>query len=180
MLLSGRPLSARPLQFRRIGISILVTLDTEQRNTFLIVENDANDAFLIHRALQETPNCGTSVVCRNPGEAKAYLLGAGLYRDRHRYPFPDVVITDINMGGESGIELVDWVRKQAGPLKDIKVVILTGSASQLQFDAAEKVGAQGVYRKPNRLEDLQEMLLSIAQQFCPKQPSPASQQHADR
>jgi len=159
---------------------ILAILDTEQRNTFLIVENDANDAFLIHRALQETPNCGSSVVCRNPGEAKAYLLGAGLYRDRHRFPFPDVVITDLNMGAESGIELVDWIRKQAAPLKDIKVVILTGSASPLQFDAAEKVGAQGVYRKPNTLDDLREVLSSIAQQFCPKQPSPASQQHADR
>src|SRR5688500_18794328 len=99
--------------------------------------------FSFHRALQATPNCGSSVVCRNPSEAKAYLSGAGLYRDRNKYPFPDILITDLNMGTESGIELVDWIRKQVSPLKDLNIVILTGSASPLQFDAAERVGAQG-------------------------------------
>ncbi len=46
------------------------------------------------------------------------------------------------------------------------ILILTGSASPLQFDAAEKVGAQGVFRKPTRLEDLKELLVNIAAQYC--------------
>src|SRR5258708_11767729 len=87
---------------------------TDDLNNFLIVEDDANDAYLIKRALSST-KCRSSFVCRNPGEAKAYLRGAGMYADRRRYPFPNVVITDLRMGRESGIELVDWVRKQDSP-----------------------------------------------------------------
>jgi CheY-like chemotaxis protein len=135
-------------------------------NRFLIVENDANDAFLIKRALGRVANCGSSFVCRNASEAKAYLRGAGMYSDRKMYPTPNVIITDLRMEGESGIEFVEWIRQQEEPIKSKAVIILTGSASRLQMDAAEKVGAQRVYRKPTRLEDLEELLLNIAEEFC--------------
>ena len=143
---------------------------TPDQHSFLIVENDPNDAFLIHRALNKG-GCGSSSVCRNPSEAKAYLRGAGMYADRGRFPSPHVVITDLRMGAESGIELVEWIRQQEAPLKDVPVIILTGSASQLQFDAAEKVGAQRVYRKPTRLEDLEVLLAGIAREFCSDLPT---------
>jgi CheY-like chemotaxis protein len=71
------------------------------------------------------------------------------------------------MGAESGIELVAWIREQEPPIRDLKVIILTGSASELQWDAAMKVGAQQVHRKPTRLEDLQDLMTNIATEFCP-------------
>jgi CheY-like chemotaxis protein len=147
-------------------INRLESPDDTKRAKFLIVENDANDAYLIRRALSASPQCGQSFVCRNPGEARSFLKGAGIYQDRETYPLPDVVITDINLGVESGIEFVDWLRQQPAPIRDCKVVILTGSATALQFDAAEKVGADKVYRKPVRLEDLQQLLSSVAEEFC--------------
>jgi CheY-like chemotaxis protein len=91
-----------------------------------------------------------------------------MYANRDKYPFPDVILTDLRMEDESGIELVEWIRQQESPLRDTTILILTGSATPLQFDAAQKVGAQGVHRKPSRLEDLQELLASIAQEFCRK------------
>ena len=141
--------------------------DTQSKTTFLIVENDPNDAFLIRRALASA-KCAPASVCRNVSEAKAYLKGAGMYANRSKYPMPDVVLTDLRMEEESGIELVEWIRQQEPPLRDITVLILTGSATPLQFDAAQKVGAQGVHRKPSRLEDLHELLVSIANEFCRK------------
>lgn len=153
------------LAMHSAGILNAHCLNQMAEQNFLIVENDANDAFLIHRALS-SGGCGASAVCRNAGEAKAYLRGAGMYADRRRFPFPEVVITDLRMGNDSGIELVEWIRGQDVPVKDLVVVILTGSASELQFNAAEKVGAQRVYRKPTRLEDLEELLKTIASEFC--------------
>jgi CheY-like chemotaxis protein len=141
-------------------------LDTNHETNFLIVENDPNDAFLIHRALAMA-KCGASFVCRNPSEAKSYLRGAGMYADRRQFPFPGVLLTDLRMGAESGIELVAWIREQEPPIRDLKVIILTGSASELQWDAAMKVGAQQVHRKPTRLEDLQDLMTNIATEFCP-------------
>ena len=95
-----------------------------------------------------------------------------MYANRAKYPVPDVVLTDLRMEDESGIELVEWIRQQDSPLRDLPVLILTGSATPLQFDAAQKVGAQGVHRKPPRLEDLQELLASIAAQYCGNQRDP--------
>ena len=93
-----------------------------------------------------------------------------MYADRRRFPFPNVLLTDLRMGAESGIELVAWIREQAPPIRDLKCIILTGSASELQWDAAMKVGAQQVHRKPTRLEDLQCLLNNIAAEFCSGQP----------
>lgn len=133
-------------------------------SVFLIVENDPNDAFLIRRALKSSPNFGSSFLCRNPSEAKAYLLGAGMYSDRAAYPLPTVVISDLRMDAELGTDLVQWLREQPPPLSTISIVILTGSASPVQWDAAQKVGAQKLFRKPARLEDLQALVLEIARE----------------
>src|SRR4051812_14149032 len=89
-----------------------------------------------------------------------------MYADRAEYPFPDVILTDLRMNDESGMDLVEWIRQQEPPLRDTTILILTGSASALQFDAAKEVGAQGVHRKPTRLEDLQNLLASIAAEYC--------------
>lgn len=89
-----------------------------------------------------------------------------MYGDRKKYPYPEVILTDLRMEDESGIELVEWIRQQEPPIRDTKILILTGSASPLQFDAATKVGAQAVHRKPSKLEDLQVLLEAIAAQYC--------------
>ena len=140
-------------------------MSTLHPKNFLIVENDPNDAFLIRRALSQV-RCGYSFVCRNPSEARSYLRGAGMYGNRTLYPIPNIVITDLMMGDETGIQLAEWIRNQPPPLSELVIVILTGSATDLQFDAAMRVGAQRVYRKPGRLEDLQKLLASIAAEFC--------------
>src|SRR5437868_3598367 len=91
-----------------------------------------------------------------------------MYADRSKYPLPDVVLTDLRMGNESGLDLVEWIRQQPSPLRETKVVILTGSASAIQFEAAEKIGAQKVYRKPTRLEDLRDLMTDVAAELGPK------------
>lgn len=131
-----------------------------------MVENDPNDALLIRRALQRSARGGFSFVCRNPGEAQAYLIGTGMYADRSAFPLPNLIITDLRMGAETGIKLVEWVRKQREPLKDTPTIILTGSARPLEFQEAERAGAQRVFRKPTRFEDLQKLVEDITSEFC--------------
>src|SRR5688500_5228761 len=100
-------------------MSICWRLEPNPNKTrFLVVENDPNDAFLITRALMKSEACGASTVCRNPSEAKDYLRGAGMYSNREAYPQPNVILTDLRMGNETGLELVEWVRKQEPPLRD--------------------------------------------------------------
>lgn len=139
-------------------------LESNLARKFLIVEDDPNDALLIKRALRS--RCGFSFVCRNPGEAQAYLRGAGTYGDRAAYPLPDVIVTDLRIGADSGITLVEWVRSQTPPVRDTPMIILTGSAPPAEFEAAQRAGAQRVYRKPTRFEDLQQLIEEIALEYC--------------
>lgn len=146
-------------------LGVLKVDSSGERRRFLVVENDPNDAFLINRALSASPHCGSSFVCRNPSEARALLLGAGMYANRTAYPLPDVILTDMNMGAESGLELVKWIRQQSSPMKHLPIFILTGSSTLVEREVVEKAGANKVFVKPSRLEDLQALLHSIAKEF---------------
>jgi CheY-like chemotaxis protein len=127
----------------------------------LIVENDVNDAFLIDRALRSFEHCDRTFVCRNETEAKAYLSGAGMFADRSRFPLPDLIITDLRLLAESGAELISWIQDQAAEIKRIAVVILTGSSSPSDWEAAENSGAHAVFQKPVKFDGLQSLLASI-------------------
>lgn len=89
-----------------------------------------------------------------------------MYADRAAYPLPDVITTDLRMGAESGITLVEWIRSQAPPVRDTPTIILTGSARPPEFESAQRAGAERVYRKPTRYEDLRKLIEEIALEYC--------------
>lgn len=130
------------------------------------MEDDPNDALLIKRAMGSNSRCGFSFVCRNPGEAQSYLKGAGVYADRAAFPLPDVIVTDLRVGADSGIKLVEWVRNQALPVRDTPVIVLTGSVRPRELEAAQRAGAQRVFSKPTRFVDLQKLIEEIASEYC--------------
>src|SRR3954465_7964444 len=96
------------------------------RRTFLVLEDDANDAMLIRRAF--TNSVCRIFVCRNTSEARAYLLGAGMYSDRERFPFPEMFVTDLRLGDESGVKFLAWLRSLNG-FNDLPVIVLSGTAT---------------------------------------------------
>lgn len=132
---------------------------------FLVVENDPDDAFLIRRAFEGVPSCGACFLARNTSEAKAYLKGAGMYSDRDKFPFPHAIITDLRMPGGTGIELFQEIQNDP-ELTKIPVIILTGSASPAEMEAAQQIGPTQVLRKPSNLEELKRLLQTLAKNLC--------------
>src|SRR5688500_16957320 len=94
---------------------------------FLILEDIIDEAFILQIALQKLPFPVTSAVCRNLSEVKDYLRGAGMYANRQKFPLPRIVLSDLHIGLESGLDLSTWINSKP-ELKDIKVIILTGSS----------------------------------------------------
>ena len=119
---------------------------------------------MIRHAFRSLDSC-TAFVCRNLSEAKAYLLGSGMYADRSTHPFPNAVICDLNLQGESGVEFVAWLRASA-PFSALPVIILTGSTSEADISAARERGAISILKKPARFEDLRSMLTDMASKLC--------------
>lgn len=63
----------------------------------------------------------------------------------------DLVLTDLNMPGLSGLQLVQWLRARPGAPR---AVVLTADASAEDKRACEAAGADGVLEKPVRLAAL--------------------------
>src|SRR5881392_1765818 len=119
-----------------------------QGKTFLVVEDDADDAVLIRKAFNAMAGC-QALICRNLSEARAYMIGAGIYSDRAKHPFPNVILCDLHIGFESGVEFLKWI-KQHPLFKDMPVIILSGTATSSECVAAKEKGALDVLRKPMR------------------------------
>jgi CheY-like chemotaxis protein len=139
------------------------------RNSFtqtnvLVLEDDANDAILIKRAF--TGEACRAFVCRNTSEARAYFLGSGMYSDRELFPFPDLFVTDLRLGEESGIQFLTWVRAVDGS-KDLPVVVLSGAATPGDILAVQRLGVTSVLIKPSDPIALQDMLILASRELCP-------------
>jgi DNA-binding response OmpR family regulator len=130
----------------------------------LVLEDDANDAILIKRAF--TSAACRAFVCRNTSEARAFFLGSGMYADRDTYPFPDLFVTDLRLGEESGIQFLAWVRA-FDESKKLPVVVLSGAATPGDILAVQRLRATRVLIKPADPIALQDMLILAARDLCP-------------
>lgn len=138
-------------------------MEQELRKTFLVLEDDASDALLIRRAF--TNAACHAFVCRNTSEARAYLVGAGMYGDRARYPFPDIFITDLRLGDESGLQFIEWIRSKP-ELKNLPIIVLSGKATARDMTAAKTLGVSRIWQKPGDPVILQNMIQELSQGLC--------------
>src|SRR5207253_719743 len=115
------------------------------RKTFLVLEDDPDDAILIRRAF--TNSACRAFVCRNTSEARAYLLGAGMYGDRDRFPFPEMFVTDLRLGDESGVKFLAWLRSQEA-LKNLPVIVVSGAATPQDTHILKQLRVNRILSKP--------------------------------
>src|SRR5581483_1794343 len=79
--------------------------------------------------------------------AIAYLAGVDGYADRTRFPLPALVLLDLKLPRRSGLEVLEWIRKQPG-VRRIPVVVLTSSRQRPDVDCAYDLGANSYLVKP--------------------------------
>lgn len=126
----------------------------------LLVEDDANDALLVRKAAQKTLAGIPILVVGNGQEAVQYLQGEGIYADRSKYPFPDIVLLDLKMPVMNGFEVLRWVRSQP-KLRRLPVIILTGSVHEGDTKTAYEEGANSYLIKPGNFNELVETMRNV-------------------
>ena len=131
-------------------------------NTFTIlhVEDDANDVLLLQRALRKSNSTAIVHAVGDGDKAVAYLNGMEEYKDREKYPIPQLVLLDLKMPRKSGLEVLGWIRKQPG-LKRLIVVVFTSSKHDEDINQAYELGANSYLVKPVGFEALQDMMKNI-------------------
>jgi len=123
----------------------------------LLVEDDVNEVELMLEAFEASGITQPVRVLRDGEEAIAYLEGRGAYADRRAHPLPCLIFLDLKLPKKSGLEVVEWVKSQAG-LKRIPVVIVSSSRAPDDVDRAYQAGANSYLGKPVIFKDFVEMI----------------------
>ena len=130
----------------------------------LVVECNAEEATSIRKALKGLPFC-TSFLCRSLGEARAYLAGAGIYKDRENYPTPDAIVTEFRLGGDSAYELIVWIRGHASSAR-IPIYVLARELSANDEKMLSMLNLKAIIRKESDSGAFAEQLRRLADQVC--------------
>ena len=131
-----------------------------REGVILLAEDDPNDVLLIQRAFQRTQVANPMQVVRDGEEALAYLSGQGPFADRERHPMPVLMLMDLKMPRKSGLEVLEWVRLQAG-LKRLPIIVLTSSNQSPDINRAYELGANSYLVKPAGFDTLLELVKNL-------------------
>jgi CheY-like chemotaxis protein len=121
--------------------------------TILVAEDDSNDALLLSVAFKKAGVPGALRFVQDGCEAVEYLMGIGAYANRLHYPFPSLMLVDLQLPGMSGFELLEWIRSN-GLLTRLRVGVLSGMEHEDDISKAARFGASFYLVKPHSFEDL--------------------------
>jgi CheY-like chemotaxis protein len=130
--------------------------------TILIVEDNPQDVLLLRKALIKAQIEAPVQVVGDGVEAIEYLRGAGKFADRAKFPFPSVLFSDLKMPRMGGFEILEWLRSHE-ECAVIPMIILTNSSLDADVRRAYVMGANAYLVKPQRFEDLVEMVRTAYQ-----------------
>ena len=121
--------------------------------TILLVEDDKNDVFFFQRAMEMAGLTCPLHIARDGREAIDYLSGAGKFADRVQFPLPSLILLDLNLPRQHGLEVLRWIRGHA-PDRAVPVIVLTSSTSDRDMREAYRLGVNSYLNKPSGADDL--------------------------
>ncbi len=130
------------------------------RQTILVAEDDENDVSLLRQAFAKARSRAALQFVPHGEAALAYLRGEDGYADRRKFPFPAMLLLDLQMPRMSGLEVLAELRNDPRS-KRLTVVILTASDKQRDVDLALELGANSYLVKPASLDQLASLLQRV-------------------
>jgi CheY-like chemotaxis protein len=132
----------------------------------LHVDDSPSDR-LLFRAVLDQIGLGASLQSLEDGaEALAYLSGEGKFADRNLYPWPSVIITDLQMPVIDGLALLGMLK--ANPKwATIPAIVLSSSEDPEHRRLAASLGANSYLIKPSSFRDLFKIVEMASKKFRP-------------
>jgi two-component system response regulator len=126
----------------------------------LLVEDNPDDQMLTLRAMKLSQIPSQVVVVSNRAEALDYLLGTGAHVGRDPALMPVLILLDLKLGHENGLELLRELRSEART-RLIPVVILTSSREEEDRLSGYELGANSYVRKPVDFNQFSETMRAL-------------------
>ena len=136
------------------------------RPVLLLIENDPNDVFLFRRAFTHVGFDGTVRVVGSVSEARDYLEGREAYWDRSYFPIPDLIVSDMNLPGNTGADFLEWLRKETR-FQSLPFVFLSGSFVPPDKQWAREAGAGAFFQKTGDFSVMKDRIFKMLQ-FIPE------------
>ncbi|MGE3728560.1 MAG: ATP-binding protein [Candidatus Sericytochromatia bacterium] len=151
------PLTAPPLESREIIKELSVNpVQEDQLANVLFVDDDESDIELARLALIDDTGMQCNLTVANDGKSALNLIR----ETQHTEKQIDLILLDINMPGMNGFEFLAELRNDQ-KLKDIEVIICSGSNYEKDRQSAAALGTAGYMIKPPRFEYLVDLLQQI-------------------
>lgn len=134
----------------------------------VVADDFAEHSIMLACAMRQTRALKVVHTFTSNTSVMQYLLGRGRYADREKFPFPEVLVTELGMPCMETLKLLDAMGTEGfqTPLR----VVLTGSPMPEHREEAERLGADAFFRKPERFHglvkiarDIEQMMLHIEQ-----------------
>ena len=122
----------------------------------LLADDSENDALLARIVFERAGYVAPLQFVRSGEEAIAYLSGEGVFQNRTQFPLPTVLLLDLNMARQSGLDVLAWIRRQP-ELKRLRVYILSASSRPADIQLAYEWGANSYLVKPGTLDEMKVM-----------------------
>jgi CheY-like chemotaxis protein len=127
---------------------------------FLIVEDDANDADFIKKALMKFMKPENLFHVENGAEALDYVFKKGEFENRSEGNDPKLILLDLKTPKINGLEVLQRIKADENT-KSIPVIILTSSKEEKDLTDSYKYGANSFVVKPIDYEDFENTIEGI-------------------
>lgn len=122
-----------------------------------LADDDEDDRILFTDAVEEL-NLPLFVVQTADGNELLKAL-------RNADHLPEIIFLDINMPCKNGFECLKEIRSASGDLKNVTIVMLSTSSSNIHIKISYKLGADYYAVKPGSYQGLKELLEKVLTDF---------------
>ena len=117
------------------------TVSTPERLTVLVLEDSDNDRLLLQRAFAREGLVVPMHFVQDGGEAIDYLQRTGRFKDENAFPFPNLLLLDLNMPGPDGFSVLEWLHARLDLRLQMLIVVFSATESSITIKRANELGA---------------------------------------
>jgi CheY-like chemotaxis protein len=126
----------------------------------LMADDDEEDQMLTLEALEENCIFNPIYFVNDGEELMDYLTRQGKYEDPEVSPRPGLILLDLNMPRKNGQEALREIKTNP-QLRQIPVIVLTTSQSELDIFRSYDLGANSYISKPITFEGLVDVMKTL-------------------
>lgn len=135
-------------------------MEGRRKKIILMADDDEDDCMLVNEALIESNLQHELHFVKDGEELIDYLYQRGKYANSDNFPFPSLILLDLNMPKKDGREALQEIKSNQA-FRNIPVVILTTSKAEEDIQLAYNLGANSFIIKPVAFASLVEVMRTI-------------------